>query len=109
MLSLYSAKYEDIPKNVGPDEWYLVGPTCSGAVTGCKFEQEHRETGCNESHTQEQKADVDWKNSEMSCHFLYKQDRVQVGAIFVFGVEDCREVFNDAESECISMRRDGSA
>ena len=83
----------------GPDEWCLVDPKCSGAVTGCKFEPEHWETGCNESHTQVQKPVVNWQNSELSCHFLFKQDRVQVGAMFfVVGVEDCREVFNDAES-----------
>ena len=83
MLSLYSAKYEDIPKNVGPDEWYLVNPKCSGVVTGCKFEQEHRDTGCNESHTQVQKPDVNWKNSELYCPLLYKLDRVQVGAVLL--------------------------
>ena len=101
MLSLNSAKYEDIPQNVGLDEWYLVDPKCSGAVTGCKFEQEHWETGCNESHTTVQKADVNRKNSELSCPLLYIQ-RAQVGAVFfAVGVEDCRKVFNDAESECI--------
>ena len=82
MLALCSGKYEDIPKNVGPDESYLVDPKCSGAVTGCKFEQEHWETSCNESHTQEQKPDVNWTNSELSFRLLYKQDRVQVGVIF---------------------------
>ena len=71
MLALYSAKYEDIPKNEGPDEWYLVDPKCSGAVIRCKFENEHWETSYNESHTQEQKPDVNLKNSELSCHFLY--------------------------------------
>ena len=103
MLALYSAKYWDTPQNVGLDEWYLVDPKSSGAATGCKFEHEHRETGCNERHTQEQKPNVNWKNSELSCPFLYKQDRVPVGAIFFFvvGVEDRREVFNDAESECM--------
>ena len=102
-MAFCSAKYKDMPKNDGgPDEWYIVDPKCSGAVTGCKFEHEHWETGCNESHTQEQKPDVNWKNEELSCHFLYKQDRVQVGAIFsVVRVEECLEVFNDAQSECI--------
>ena len=74
MLALCSGKYEDIPENEGLDVWYLVDPKSSGAATGCKFEQAHWETSCNESYTQEQKPDVDWKNSEMSCHFLYKQD-----------------------------------
>ena len=66
-----------MPKNEGLDEWYLVDPKSSGAATGCNFEQEHWETSCNESYTQEQKPDVNWKNSELSCSFF-----VQAGPEF---------------------------
>ena len=58
-MAFNCAKYKDMPKNDGgDDEWYIVDPKCSGAVTGCKFEHEHLETGCNEIHTQEQKPDL---------------------------------------------------
>ena len=63
MLALYSAKYEDIPKNEGPDEWYLVHPKSSGAANG--------ETGCNRSHTQVQKPVVNSKKLQISCHFIF--------------------------------------
>ena len=70
-MAFYSAKYKDMPKNDGgPDKWYIVDPKCSGAVTGCTFEHEHWETGCNESYTQEQKPEVNWQNAELSCRFL---------------------------------------
>ena len=94
MLAFYSAKYEDMPKNEGLDEWYLVDPKSSGAATGCKFEQEHRETGCNESHTQEQKAVVNWQNSDLSCpSFFTCRTELKLEPFFVVGVEDCRKVF----------------
>ena len=102
VLALCSAKCEGIPKNVGPDEWYPVDPKCSGAVTGCKFEQEHLQTGCNESHSQEQKPDVNWKNAELSCRFYVQTGPSSSWIHFLaVGVEECRDVFNDAQSECI--------
>ena len=91
-----------MPKNEGLDEWYLVDPKSSGAATGCKFEQEHRETGCNESHTQEQKAVVNWQNSDLSCpSFFTCRTELKLEPFFQLESKTVVRFFHDAESECI--------
>ena len=73
-----------MPKNEGLDEWYLVDPKSSGAAAGCKFEQEHPETGCNESHTPVQKPVVNWQNSELSCHFFVQTGPSSSWSLFLY-------------------------